>query len=411
MYAPTPIKERIDALDSTRGFALIGILFVHMVVFATPGSLPFLSVGQPPVDRLVLALIMVFIESKFFSLFSLMFGMGFALQYLKAERKRTDFVPFFRRRLFFLGIFGILHIVLLWEGDILLLYALVGLLQIPFRNVGVKTLRRWIIGLLAVPLIFYTTAFIGLLVGRTLPQVAPEIALADVEIVNGFNESAATTRAAYDTGSYTELLQRRLGSAIATAFLLTTRIPTVLAMFLIGLYCGKTGILTNLGEHTALLRRVRLIGLTVGLGIALLVGIATLVAPPTVTFVAAFFNQALAGPLTGLGYGAAFALFALNPSNHRVTVPLAAYGRMALTNYLLQSLIATTLFYGYGLGLIGEVSRAGAMIIAVGIHLALIGFSILWLRVFRFGPMEWLWRSLNYSRIEPIRISTGEVTA
>lgn len=400
----TPTTERIDALDSTRGFALVGILFVNMLVFATPGTLPFLTVGQPPEDRLLLAAIMVFIESKFFSLFSLLFGMGFGLQWLKAEHKGTAFVPFFRRRLFFLGIFGLLHILLLWEGDILLLYALVGLLLIPFRNAQPKTLRRWIIGLIGVPVVLYSVVFVGLLIARSLPDVGAEIARADVEIVQRFNEAAQTTSATYDTGSYGELLSLRLGSAIGTAFLLTTRVPTVLAMFLVGLYCGKTGILTNLAQHIPLLRRVRLIGLTVGLSISLAIGIATLIAPPTVTFIAAFFNQALAGPLLGLGYGAAFVLFALNPASRPLTRPLAAYGRMALTNYLLQSVIATTLFYGYGGALIGDVTRWGAMGIAVAIHVFLIILSMVWLRTFRYGPMEWLWRTLSYGRrlsIEP----------
>jgi uncharacterized protein len=402
-YAPTQVRERIDALDSTRGFALFGILLINIVAFSTPGTLPFLTSGEQPADRILLAAILVLVESKFFTLFSLLFGMGFALQWLKAEQKGTPFVPFFRRRLFFLGVFGVLHILLLWEGDILLLYALVGLLLIPFRNAQPRTLRRWIIGLIAIPTILYALLLAGLLTARAVPDLGREIAQADAEIVTTFVQEAQTSATAYDTGSYGEILVKRLESVPTTAIVLITRVPTVLAMFMIGLYCGKTGILTSLGDHAPLLRRVRRIGLGVGLIVALLVGAASLLAPPTVAFVAAFFNQALAGPFTALGYGAAFVLATLYRPELPFVAPLAAYGRMALTNYLLHSVICTTLFYGYGFALIGDVSRLGALGIVLVIHLVLIAFSMLWLRRFRYGPMEWLWRSLNYGRVQPLR--------
>jgi len=403
LNTPTSPHDRIDLLDSTRGFALLGIFFINILAFAKPGSLPFFSVDQLPADRAVMALIMVFVESKFFPLFALMFGMGFALQWLRSQRKETDFVAFFRRRLFFLGIFGLLHLIFLWESDILLIFAVVGLLQIPFRNLSPQKLLRWIIGLLGVMLILYAIIFSVLVVAHLLPAAAPQIALVDTQIVQTFTETARQTAALYATGSYAELLQARLGNLFGTTVLLATRTPTVLAMFLLGLYCGKIGLITNLSAHVPLLRRVRLIGLTAGFSVAGLVGVATLAGPPTVIFSAAFFNQALAGPLVAVGYGASFALFALNPANRRLTTPLAAYGRMALTNYLLQSAVATTLFYGYGFGLIGEVSRLGTLGIAVVIHLALITLSLVWLRTFRFGPMEWVWRSLTYKRLERAR--------
>lgn len=407
---PIAQTERLDVVDIARGFALFGILIINITVFASPGTVPVLNQTGTWTDRLVGALLLTFVESKFFTLFSFLFGIGFAIQLLRAERKQTSsadenrFVTFFRRRLFFLGLFGVAHIVLLWEGDILLLYAVVGLLLIPFRKRSLKTIRRWIIGLIGVPLVLYTLLFLGSSIARFTPA-AGDLALADAEVITLFAEARVTGVATYSNPDAGAILTKRVGDYVTTtAFLLATRIPTVLAMFLLGLYIGRSGILYKLADHQPLLRRARSIGLIGGLGLGTLIGIGSLFLPPVTAFTTAFFNQALAGPLTAIGYASALVLLVQNSRNPALFAPLQAYGRMALTNYLLHSIICTTLYYGYGFGLVGKIPPVGNVLIAVIINVVLIGFSMLWLRWFTFGPMEWLWRSLNYQKIQPIRI-------
>jgi uncharacterized protein len=400
-------QERLWFLDALRGFALVGILLINSLAFASPGTFPFLSAGEPWPERLVLVVLLVFVESKFFTVFSLLFGTGFALQFLKAERNGKTVVPFFRRRLFFLGIFGIAHIILLWEGDILLLYALVGLLMIPFRNMAPGRLLRWASGLLLVPTLFFSLALAGIVVARAFPESGQALRDVDAEIVQVFAESRIEATNIYGGDRYQVIMGQRLQGFAVTGFLLLTRVPTVLAMFLLGLYAGKIGLVNNLSAFQPLLQRLRLWGLTLGLGSAVVIGLGSLVLPPTLIFVVAFFNQTLAGPLTALGYAAAVALATQQPGRERGFQPLIAYGRMALTNYLLQSVIFTTLFYGYGFGLVGSVSRVGVLALAIVVNLILIGLSLLWLRMFQYGPMEWLWRSLNYGRLQRIRTQPG----
>jgi uncharacterized protein len=177
-----------------------------------------------------------------------------------------------------------------------------------------------------------------------------------------------------------------------------TRVPTVLAMFLLGLYLGKEGILNDVPGHRDLLRAVRFWGLGLGLPASLLVTLGYALLPPSSAMVALAFDQALAGPILSLGYGAALTLWAQTPAVQRLLRPMAMTGRMALTNYLLQSLFGTVLFAGDGLGLAGKVSPTVAIALAAAIFSAQMALSCWWLAHFRFGPMEWLWRTVTYGR-------------
>lgn len=192
-----------------------------------------------------------------------------------------------------------------------------------------------------------------------------------------------------------EVLVARVESYGLTSALLLSRVPSVLAMFLLGLYVGKRRVLERLDDHLVLVRRVRAWGLGLGLSVSLLVTLGNATLPPISSLVALFFNQALAGLLLAMGYAATPVLLLRSSAWRRRIRPLAATGRMALTNYLLQSLVCTLLFYGYGLGLAGLVRSAVSVLVAAGIYAAQTVFSGWWLRRFRFGPAEWLWRSLT----------------
>lgn len=398
--APVPDRERIDALDAIRGVALGGILLINLTAFAAPFGPPGFRAGDGWADRVVDGLLLLLVESKFFCLFSLLFGAGFAVQLLRAEG-RGGFAGRFTRRLLALAGFGAAHILLLWEGDILLLYAVVGAILPLFRNAAPRRLLAWAAGLLAVPLAVYAVAVATTLVGRVSPDGAAEMAKLDGELVQAFaaaRESASTSPPV----SYPDTIGRRLSGYAETGLLLATRIPTVLAMFLLGLYAGRQGVLTG-GEER--LRRVRGWGLVVGLAASGLVVAGVFTLPPASALVALFFNQAAAGPVLALGYGSALLLLARRPEWGRVLGVFAPVGRMALTNYLAQSVICSVLFAGWGLRLGQVVPPAAQLAMATGVFTAQVVLSALWLRAFHIGPAEWVWRSLTYGAVQPLRRS------
>ena len=406
--APTSRGDRIVVIDVLRGFALCGILLIHVPVFSRPGAPPGLNFTNMNFDgafynELVLYALIWLVEGKFFSLFSALFGVGFALQWQRAQAKNRPFVPLFRRRLFFLGLFGAAHIVLLWEGDILLLYAVVGLLLIPFREAPNRKLLRWALGLLIVPLIFYALAFMGLALARLDAASAALLRAGEIQFVAEFSlarNEVIRRYASADVG-YT-ILQRTLAYVQNTALLLT-RVPPVLAMFLLGFYVGKRDILQNVEEYLPLLRRVRTWGLVGGLITGLLVMLAYSELRPFAALTSLAFNQVLAGPLLAFGYAAALILLVRRGSWAARLQPLAAYGRMALTVYLSQSAICALLFYGYGFGLVLDVPPLQAVGLALVINAVLIAFAVQWLKHFRYGPLEWLWRSLTYGQMQRFR--------
>lgn len=394
--------NRLEVVDALRGFALFGILLIHVVAFNSPGGPPGLVFEGALLDRLAVLFGLLFVESKFFALFSFMFGLSFALQLLNAKERGADATRLFRRRLLALLGFGVLHAALLWEGDILLVYALVGFVLLRFRDAAPETLLKWARGLLLVPLALYGLGFTALSVARTLPDIAPAVASLDASVAREFSAIRDDTIARQQTASYLDLVGPRLESQLAALGLLATRTPTILAMFLLGLWVGRAGVVRNPEDHLPLLRRVRRLGWSVGLGAGVLVVLGVTFLPTMSGLVVLFFNQALAGPTLGLGYAATFLLLARSPRVRARLGFLANVGRMALTNYLAQSLALTLVYYGYGLGLVGRLGEAAALLVAAAIFAVQIAASALWLRAFRFGPMEWVWRSLTYGQAQPL---------
>jgi uncharacterized protein len=396
--APAPASERLAILDILRGFALFGILTINIIVFKAPWGLLGLGHEGPLADQLVLRAIIFLVESKFFTLFSFLFGLGFAIQLLRAREAGARFGLRYTRRLSALLLFGVAHVVLLWDGDILIIYALVGFLLLPFRNASSRTLLVWACVLLLVPLALWTTLFIGVELGRRVPEMASSLHEADASILAGIAREHASLSRLFAEGSYAEILVWRVTHYLGTFLFMLTRVPTVLAMFLLGLYVGKEGILRNVEGHLTLLYRIRARGLGLGLFASALVTVGFSFLPPASAMIALAFDQALAGPILSLGYAATLTLLARNPAWQLRLHPLAMTGRMALTNYLMQSLICSLIFNGYGLGLVGKVAPTGAIILAAGIFSVQMVFSSWWLGRFRFGPMEWLWRFLTYGR-------------
>lgn len=410
---PVPLSKRIPSIDILRGFALFGILLVNMHLFGFPAQELLIGSEEsgPLIDRIAAWGIQVFAESKFYPIFSLLFGLGFALQIQRAEARGTRFVPFYLRRLFILLLIGAAHAVFIWVGDILVLYALLGaILLLFFRKCSPRTLLIWTGVFLAISVLL-PVGLSGLaLLAKLTPAGAAEVSASFAESEVGLRADATQAALVYATGSFAEITLQRLSDlrlmysvAIFLAF-------NAFGMFLLGLYVGRRGMLQNISAHTPLLRKLFWWGLALGVSGNLahaMVSHGPELALPTWLDLIADTARTLGSPALALSYIAGLTLLLQHDAWRARLGPLAAVGRMALTNYLLQSLVATTIFYGYGFGLFGQVGPALGLLLTLVIFTAQIPLSMWWMGRFQFGPVEWLWRTLTYLRWQPLRLASG----
>ncbi|MEX1020401.1 MAG: DUF418 domain-containing protein [Litorilinea sp.] len=407
--SPTARTERIQVLDILRGFALLGILLVNMAIFINP--VYYVLVARPPVGGVDAAVewgIRFFAEGKFYSLFSFLFGLGFTIIMTRAQARGVRFVPLQMRRLLVLLVLGLIHAVLIWVGDILTYYALLGMLLLLFRNTSPKWLRRWAVIMLLLPLLFTVLGTASLELARMSPDGTEIMASIAEEQATYYADATAQAETVYAQGNFLEITRQRWADAI---FMWTVSLfiaPSVFAMFLLGAWFGKREIFRDLPAHRPLFRRLLIWGGIVGVignalyAMLIMHGNRNL---PDLNMLIATVGQTFGAPALMLFYLAAITLL----SQHAVWGPrlaiLAPVGRMALTNYLLQSIICTLIFYGYGLGLFGQVSPTAGLILTLVIYLAQIPWSHWWLRRYRFGPVEWLWRTLTYGKPQPMRVN------
>ena len=395
-------QERIQVLDVLRGFALAGILIINaMSILAVKGSTPAFTVDIPFADRTLQDLILYFVESKFFTLFSLLFGIGFAIQIQSAEKQGNAFLPRISRRMAGLLLFGLLHILFLWDGDILVIYAITGTLLILFRKTAYARIKRWAISLLAVPGVLVLAIFVYTLAARLSPSGAQTFAKSDDSLAKEFANTDATKKLLQN--GFIEGISDRIHNYLELSPLLFSRIPTVLAMFLIGLYLGRSNFIRQLPDKIEILKRVRFWGLTVGFSLMFLIVAGTKFLPTVSALIAIIEDQYLAGPILCLGYASALTLTFLKNPTRKIYRYFSKVGRMALTNYLTQSLLLTFLAYGWGVGLALKLNGFQVLGISFLLYVAQIILSGIWLSKFRYGPCEWVWRCITYWKILSIK--------
>ena len=395
-------QDRIQVLDVLRGFALAGILIINaMSILAVNGSTPAFTVEIPVADRTLQDLILFFIESKFFTLFSLLFGIGFAIQIQSAEKQGNAFLPRISRRMAGLLIFGLLHVLLLWDGDILVIYAITGTLLILFRKTTFSRIRQWVVSLLAVPGALVLAILVYTLIVRLSASGAETFAKSDASLAKEF-ANTDTTQKLLQSG-FIEGIAERIHTYLELSPLLFSRIPTVLAMFLIGLYLGRSNFIRQLPEKIEILKKVCIWGLTVGFSLMFLIVAGTKFLPAVSALIAIIEDQYLAGPILCLGYASAITLAFLKNPTRKIYGFFSKVGRMALTNYLTQSLVLTFLAYGWGLGLALKLNGFQVLGISVLLYVAQVILSGLWLSKFKYGPFEWIWRCITYWKILSIR--------
>lgn len=394
---PISLSDRIAVVDVLRGLAVGGILIGNLQWFSGYGMLPpSFAALNPTTDQSVRFLVHTLVEGKFYSIFSFLFGFGFALQIARAEERGDANARLFKRRLVWLFAIGAAHAVLLWAGDILSVYALMGFVLLLFRRKSNKSLLKWAAVLLAVPVAFYLLFFVSF-AALAPPDVVTQINAMQFEMWNNAIKTVAN-------GSYTQIFRDHNLSQLFgrwMGLILQMRLPKILAMFLLGVYAYRIGVFQNPEEHRPLIRKVMIYG--IGAGLILNVIFATFAKseadfPPTPAGVIGVAAYAYGVPALALGIaGLLLTLWQSEPIRRALAV-LAPVGRMAMTNYLLQTVICVTLFYGYGFGLFGRFGAAGSTLIGFAIFASQVAVSGIWLRLFRFGPMEWIWRQLTYGR-------------
>ncbi|HVF29588.1 MAG TPA: DUF418 domain-containing protein [Pyrinomonadaceae bacterium] len=402
--SPVGNDERIEVLDVLRGLAVCGILVGNMQWFSGYGMMPpSLAASTPLYDQVTHFLVHFIVEGKFYSIFSFLFGFGFAMQIARAAERGDTKASVFKLRLFWMLIIGLLHAYLVWAGDIVSIYALMGFVLLLFRKKSNVSLLKWAAIMLAIPVLTYTLLYITFKV-----FVGPEtMAQMQEAQVQNFHQTVALVQ----QGSYRQLttdynLDYVIGRYAGLIFQM--RLPKLLAMFLLGYYAYRVGVFQDPDSHRPFIRRVLVWGLVLGVvGNLLMATLAGNEAPfgGGITAIVGVFGYAFGVPALALGISALVLTLWQKTAWQKVLGFLAPVGRMALTNYLLQSVICVIIFYGYGFGLFGTVGALRATLMAFGIFFLQIVASTVWLAYFRYGPVEWIWRQLTYRRRMALRRS------
>lgn len=381
--APVQGKERIHILDILRGFAVFGILAVNIGGFANPLFFPGYTPPEfmPWYDEWAKKLMMFFAEGKFYTIFSFLFGLGFSIQLARAEARGRDARSFYPRRLWLLFGFGLFHTLFFWIGDILRHYALLGFALFGFRKRSDRSLLIWAGVFLALG--FLLIGLLGGPHGTADPEALP------FDVI-GMAREAHTSRSFIDVISF-----QLLSGVFSFIAIVLTQAPSVMALFLLGLLAGRIRFFEQLSENCTTLKKAALWGLLMGLVFNALFVFSENAWLASLGFIAG-------APALAAVYVSGLSWLSLQTTGAILLDPLASVGRMALTNYILQSVICALIFNGYGLGLYEKVGAAGLWGITFAIYLPQIPLSVWWLSRFQFGPLEWLWRSLTYGKRQPI---------
>ena len=412
-------QDRYISLDAIRGVAVMGILAMNIAAFAYPISgyfNPLASGAASQGDIATWAFNFVLIDSKMRGMFSMLFGASTLLVMERAAASGRNPARSHYARMGWLFAFGLIHYYLIWFGDILTLYAACGLLLYFFRNLSIRALLWWALGFLVISLLAFGSSwvFFALYESGQLPlelQADLTTEMADVSGDFGPANNAYAPEVALMRSDYAAILADRLGPHIdgpltqIISFLWET-----MALMLIGMALFKARMLTGewdaarYGKWAArcfLIAVPPLAGL-VWYQIAMGYSIAAV-------FGSSIALSTLFDIILTIGWIALIMLAITSWFSSAIVARLAAAGQMAFTNYLVTSLVMTTIFYGYGLSMFDQVSRAGLYLCCFGMWAAMLIWSLPWLARFHYGPLEWLWRSLSRAEIQKMRRSNKSI--
>ena len=385
---PVAPSSRIEGIDVLRGLALFGVLAINIVFeFRVSIFEQFLPPAGtiPAIDRALSDVLAAAIELKALALFSFLFGVGLAIQFDRLINNPRRLTLLIRRLVVLLGI-GAAHLFLLWNGDILVEYAMAGLVVLPFLFGP-----RWLTLLVAAA---------SLVLFLTMPLLPPVVQFPSHFWI--FEHIAEATRA-YGDGGFLDVLAFRVREIPAFFPLHVLIFPRTIALFLFGVLAWRSGILQRASEHKSLLFSIAMGGVLFGGALTIVAQERDLFGWPSLGRAhEVMVERRLGGVVLAAGYAASIVGLASVPAGQRMLAWAAPVGRMALTNYLGQSLILGWIFYGYGFGLFGRLSVSMAFTIGVVVYAMQVAISGWWLGRYRYGPVEWFWRSLMYGSWQPM---------
>lgn len=423
--APVSEKQRIQSIDTLRGVALFGILLMNIIAFAYPFAAytnPAIDGATEGVDLFAFAFNDVMVEGSMRALFSMLFGAGMLIFLNKPGADEAEVKKLFYRRTKLLICFGLVNAYLfVWIGDILYAYGVTGLLLYYFCDFPAKKLLKISAGIVALLMLLHTglhfnarmlgaevEAIESLPAGTELSEEQQQI----LETWDSFLEQQFASPAVIEEEIETKksgyidnfVAAASINIFIQTLVFLTNNVWDVLSMMLLGMACWKWG-LFDASRSMDFYTKLTLISFAIAIPVNLV---------ETMTFINSGFAHHWApgarpsydvGRLSlAFGYIGLIMMICKSGVLTAFRKGMAAVGQMALTNYLSQSIICNFVFMGFGLGLVGELPRHQVYYVVFGVWIFQLVFSVFWLKSYRFGPAEWLWRSLTYKKMQPMRL-------
>lgn len=410
----TPIKthEREIFMDALRGFAILGIFIANLGFLSHyQGSDKAGAWLFPGSDDTMSFFHHWLIEGKFYSIFSLLFGWGIALQVKRGLDKGVDALPTVKRRLCIMLLIGAIHL-LIWIGDIVFFYALLGFILLPFRKFSNKTLLITAVILILSPIVLYWLKMTFPVLNypaELLNQTGDQLG----EKLNGI-KSQATYIDFMQHGSWFDHLKNNIsGLFYRYGYLFfVSRIPKVLGMFLIGYVIGRSDFYKNLVQNKKVVYWI--------IGLGLLIGLPAnyQLAYYMSNFEDDYFGLKINGWYETIAYALGVVPLALSyvgllmlsfqtTIGNKILLLISPVGKMAFSNYLMHSLIGNFVFLGAGLGYMGQVGPVYLTLFAILVFVFQIILSTIWLTYFQYGPIEWVWRSLTYNKRQPFRVNSN----
>ena len=407
---PVQANEREIFMDVLRGFAVLGIFIANLGSGFTWYSQSNHFTGPmllPELDYKVQYLHQMLIEGKFYSIFSLLFGWGIALQIKRGIAKGVDAVPTVKRRLVFMLLLGAIHL-LIWPGDIVFFYALLGFLLLPFRKFSDKTLLITGSLFILLPIVLYAAKMHFQWLNAPAGILYQTGGAVDHYLSNTNSEEDFKNLLRH--GNWWDVFKGHLaGFFFRYGYLFfVSRIPKVLGMFLIGYVVGRSDFYKKIIQHKKLLYGIIAVGVLVGLPANYYL------AHYMSSYDADYFNLKINGLYQTIAYAlgvvplamcyvAVFMLSFQSAIGKKILSVFAPVGKMAFSNYILQSLIGNFVFLGAGLGYLEKVGPFYFTLFGIAVFIVQIILSTLWLKYFNYGPLEWLWRSATYKKWQQLK--------
>jgi uncharacterized protein len=413
---PTQNNERETFMDALRGFAILGIFIANLahLSFYNDSAKVISPFMVETWDSTMRFLHYLFIEGKFYSIFSLLFGWGIALQLKRGAGRGIDASPIVKRRLLIMLLLGALHL-LIWTGDIVFFYALLGFIILPLRKFSNKTLLVTGVVLILSPIVLYG-----------LKMLFPVLNFPTEKLYETGSNITTYFYGEMSREKYMQLMHHgswldQLKINLAEFFyrygylFYVSRIYKVVGMFLIGYVIGRSDFYKNLQQHKKTVYTIIGVGLVVGLTFNYL-----LASYMSSEISGEYYDLQLSGWYLTIFYALGVVPLALTyvglmmqgfqtKVGHQLLQIVAPVGKMAFTNYIMHSLIGNFVFLGAGLDMMGQVGPVYFTLFGITVFIFQIIFSTIWLRYFQYGPIEWVWRSLTYKKKQPFRINTSKV--